>query len=804
MSNHTRLSAVLLGVVLLCSGAPGSAEDELPSEVRSRARVRIGIVLDGPWRRNLEIQETLRGEIIELTRKEFDVRFADPILGDWTGPGVRRALDRAYASPEVDVVLALGVLASSDVAHRPRLSKPTVAPLVIDPKVQDVPFADGTSGVHNLNYLVVAGDFPTELRALHDVAPFEAVAFLGFDQVLEAVPALADNLRAAGQELDAEVVVLPHADTPEATLAAVPEHIDAVVVGPLFQFTPAEFQRLVEGITARRLASLALVDVQEVDQGILVSLSPRGDTSRLARRVALNVQSILLGEDAGTLPVVLAQREQLTINMASARAIGVSPRWEVLTRAVLLNEEVPAVRTLSLRQAAAEAIAANLDLRVADREVTAGMESVRRQRAELLPQIRGRTTGVIIDDDRADAGFGATRARTVTGAVALSQSVYSDRLWAGLNIERHDQRSREQDREAVRLDVVRDATVAYLDVLRRVALERIERENLDLTRKNLDLAQVRVSVGVSDRSDEYRWESEIANDRRALIDAIAVRRQAEYDLNRILDRPIEEHFATVEAGIDDPRLLTDSAARYVDRPATFTVFRDFMVERGLERSPTLRSIDAAIAAQQRALVSAKRAFWLPDFSVQAEYADRLSEAGAGGDGIAIPGLDLPSVDDQDWTVSIEASLPLFTSGARWAEMRRANEDLLRLKTFSRATAQRVEQDIRSSLLQAQSSFVAIRLTRESADAARKNLDLVTDSYSRGVIEIITLLDAQNVSLVADQAAATAVFTFLSDWMRVQRAGASFDFLMEEGERAALVQKLDDFFAAAGVQPDRRR
>ena len=35
----------------------------------------------------------------------------------------------------------------------------------------------------------------------------------------------------------------------------------------------------------------------------------------------------------------------------------------------------------------------------------------------------------------------------------------------------------------------------------------------------------------------------------------------------------------------------------------------------------------------------------------------------------------------------------------------------------------------------------------------KNLDLVTDAYSRGIKSIIELLDAQNQSLVASQTAA---------------------------------------------------
>jgi outer membrane protein TolC len=297
-------------------------------------------------------------------------------------------------------------------------------------------------------------------------------------------------------------------------------------------------------------------------------------------------------------------------------------------------------------------------------------------------------------------------------------------------------------------------------------------------------------------------ESEIASDRRALIQAAAVRRQSEIALNRLLHRPLEEPLATVDAATDDPELLIGrGATRYVDRPATFTVYRDFMVERGLARSPDLRALDAAVDAQQRILVAARRAFWLPDLALQGEYADRLAEDGAGGDGLDVADLAdvrLPQRDDQDWTVTLQATLPLFTSGARVAEMRRASEELTRVRTVRRATAERVEEGIRSALLRAQSSFAAIRLSREAAAAAGKNLALVTDAYSRGVVGIITLLDAQNAAFVADQAAATAVFTFLADWMQVQRTVSEFSFLLSDVERAAALEELDAYFVAAGV------
>ena len=53
---------------------------------------------------------------------------------------------------------------------------------------------------------------------------------------------------------------------------------------------------------------------------------------------------------------------------------------------------------------------------------------------------------------------------------------------------------------------------------------------------------------------------------------------------------------------------------------------------------------------------------------------------------------------------------------------------------------------------------------------------------RGVVSIVDLLDAQNTALSADEDAENAVFTFLIDLMRVQRAVGRFDFFMTPDDR----------------------
>ena len=85
---------------------------------------------------------------------------------------------------------------------------------------------------------------------------------------------------------------------------------------------------------------------------------------------------------------------------------------------------------------------------------------------------------------------------------------------------------------------------------------------------------------------------------------------------------------------------------------------------------------------------------------------------------------------------------------------------------------------------------------------RKNLDLVTDAYSRGAVSIIELVDAQNAALAADGAAANAVFEFLIDLMEAQRASNTLDFFLSDEQRASFFDAMHSFFEAGGLAPGR--
>ena len=502
------------------------------------------------------------------------------------------------------------------------------------------------------------------------------------------------------------------------------------------------------------------------------------------------------GEEPGRLPVAYSGGERLAVNMRTARRIGFYPGWDVLTEAHLIDDDKKEVaETWDLGRVMTSARTVNLVLAIAQKTVEAAEEEVGIAQGPLLPQLSVGGTALVVDQDVAASSFGQQPEQSIEGNASLTQVIYSERAWAGYSIEKHTRDAVGYDRDATLLDVTLESATAFFNVLRTKTQERVVRRNLTLTRENLEMARIRQRVGMAAPQEVYRWESQIASDRNTVVQANARRNVAEIDFNRVLLRPLEERFATVETGIEDPVLLDHHSPvlEYIDNPWTFRVFRNFMSEEALRQSPELAAIDAAIEGQSRFRSATTRVFFLPEVALFGNVDHRFWAEGEGSERPEV----LPSPEDTRWNVGVELSLPLITGGSRLSERRQAGADLERLRIQRRDTAQRIEQRMRSALHLLGASRAGMKHTRDAADAAKSTLEVVTDMYSRGAISIIDLLDAQNNAFIASLNAADAVYDFFIDLMEAERAYGVVQFFASDEVRAAYQQRLEDYYEIHG-------
>ena len=275
---------------------------------------------------------------------------------------------------------------------------------------------------------------------------------------------------------------IPTRESAEEVLGALSPEVDAVYAWPLFQFSPVEYRRLIDGLIERKLPVFSGLGGGDVEAGMLASAGSPDFSPKLARRVALNIQRILLGQDAGDIPVEFSIRHNLIINMRTARAIDVSPRWEVLIEAKLLHaEDIEGAYRLSLDKAVREALEINLDLLARRRQVSAGAQEIAIARSKLRPRLEASASTITIDDDRAAASFGSQPERSVTASASLTQLLFSEPALANLSIQKRLQEAREHDFETLRLDIALDAATTYLNLMRAKALERVQRNNVERT-----------------------------------------------------------------------------------------------------------------------------------------------------------------------------------------------------------------------------------------------------------------------------------------------------------------------------------
>jgi outer membrane protein len=766
--NTYRLHDAFLVAALLCITALGHAQE----------KVVVAVVFDGAADRLANQQQVYIDELLVLTENEFDVEIRE-FVAQWSKDSTLSIIDAAYTDPDVDLVLVVGFLANQLAATRSEFPKPTFLPVVLDTNLLKIGPKDGTSGIRNLNYLNAYANFSDDLDTLSRFTPYRNLALFFDEDLASAIPQLRDAAVDVSAARGITLIPVTHDGVDHRLMNQVPAETEAIFIAALSRMPASEFSELVTAINAAGIPSFSFIGVTDVERGLLATDREPRDVGRQARLNALNMQAVLLGERTQDQPIASLQKDQLTINMATARQIGLSPSFDLLSDAVLLNrvEEVTGEQ-YGLVEIARMAIERNTDLLAETYGVQAGLEEIALARANLFPQI-GATASYKVRKDSPTVSAGLFAERSNDAAIRVDQLLYSDAASANLKIQKELQKSRLASFNEFKLDVVLAATTSYYAVLNARSQLAVLENNLRISRANLELAENRVSLGSSTAADVYRWQAEVARAQVLVLNQRATENQAHDTLSRILHKPQGVRLALKEASFDEPFVMTrGDFDELVASPADYARFSRFYIDRALLQAPELEQLNAQIAAAKRDLTSRKRAYWLPDFSIGGAYTSNFGQSGLGAGTIA--GEDL-----NDWNVGVQATLPLFSGGLRKASVSRANFELRQLEFLRLSAEERVEERIRSQLHVTQAAYAQIDLTAIAAEASLKNYNLVSDSYARGAVNVIELLDAQETSLTATAASAESLYSFLIVIMETQRAVGGYDYLLSPEDRDVL-------------------
>jgi len=768
--------------------------------------VIVGILLDGRWEGDKLALDELILQCNELLRGEFNIKFPeDKILsGDWELVKTNSNLLQLLNDPKVDIVIAYGEISSRLAVFTPDLPKPVIAPAAINAELQGMPIKNGTSGINNLNYLAFTSNLNNQIPAFKKLYEFKKAAMLINQNYYGSQEFIRDTIESRIERNieGVEVEFVPVGFNYETILETVSPDVEAVIIQPVRFLSYQQIDDLISRFKDRGIPTFSIFDERYVSGEALAGFVPKNFFQRHSRRIALNIQAILLGENAADLPVSIPIDDEFIINMKTADELKIYPSWALMNNSKLINyvhEDVE--RELTLKGVVGNALVFNLDLLAEKKRIESGEQDVNIARSILFPQLNASATETLIDKDRAENGFGQISEKMITGDLTLDQLVYDVDAWANYDINTMNQELREYELRQAELDLIRDASISYFNVFLARTVEQINKDNLIFSKSNMELARYRVNVGRANLTELYRWQSEIANNLKAVIEANADKNLAEININQLLDLPSEESFSMGEDSLEQLISIVtgEKIIKYYKNKWDFKIFRDFMVQEAFENSPELKIIYKAIEIQERISTAASTQFYIPTFGLQGQVGNVFYRGGAGSDPqpITIPGVgdyQLGAIPkDFSWNVGLSLKLPLFEGAGRIAEVEQSAIEIKKLEYEQSSLKNKIEQLVRSALHQSGASYAGMLQAEISSQASSKNLSIVREMYSEGLASITDLLDAQNAVLIAELLSTSAQFNFLIDLMNVQRGIGEFIFTYDVDEREAFIIRLEEYF-----------
>ena len=598
-------------------------------------------------------------------------------------------------------------------------------------------------------------------------------------------------LKQASKNYDVDFVQVPVTNSPSGVVAAIPNDAQAVLVGPLSQYSRQQVKELAEGLINRKLPSYTFAGEQGVEDGLLVTTNQMSQArSQMARRTAINIQRILLGTNARELSVSMQFTSRVIYNQGTGLAIGFAPRWDDVINAKVINQEQFVNRRLfSVQDAVKFAIRNNLDLQVSSIDVGLAGKDVQIAKSNLYPSLSLSSAYNQVNEEQVVVG--ANPEKRTDAQLDFSQLIYSDSAWANYDISQHLLKNQDAVYQSQLLDTAQLAATAYLNLLRAKADEEIRIANLEVTRKNLELAENRRRVGASGKSDILRWTSQLALDRKNLFASEGARRSAELELAKVMNLP-----KGILVDVRQPRigellniLSNERFEKYVGNQIQWQAFQEFYQLEALKNSPELKSFDSLVEVNAREILSNQRGHYIPDVSLVAQAGRNINQSGLGA---------LTDIEKNSWSVGVQASLSFDLSGQRRDTTSRKQLEKKQLELQQKSTAQRIITVTGQALFNVGSSYPSIELSHASADAALESLALVRSAYAKGNVSISELLDAQNNALSARLQAADAEYAFLQDYIGLMRAAGDFKPLLDGQYSNQWFDRLIQHFRSKGI------
>lgn len=694
---------------------------------------------------------------------------------------------------KTDLILLLGSVSIRSALELPSFSVPTFGLGVFDTKLQSVPLTPaGTSGRKNFSYILTSEDLEEDLGIFKEMVDFKKVALLfsggaqvglGSEGAVNSVKEIEKN-----QEIEIEFVPVSKNDIP-GSLAKLSPETEAVFLVIPYELSPEDAKTLAEELVKRKLPSFS-INKSYVNQGILASNSPDNGLEQLLRKLSIMVDDAVQNQPLEDMKVNLDLNKELFLNMVTARSIEYSPPFELIFTANLLgNEEDLDRTTYSLMDIIQQGLDQNLNIKISEADIALTEQDVRTAVSQFLPDVDYSATGVMINGENANALLMRSQ-YSLSGSGTFSQLIYSEQALANIRIQKLLKQAQEYATEQQILDITQDIINAYLNILNAKASVQIQNENLEKSRANLELAEIRAKLGAATNADVFRWKGELASAKQSVVEAQTNLLTIKAQLNAFLNDGLGMEYDVEDVLIDGALFQAFSASElgsYVKGPYELELITEFLIEESKANYPNKKQLTSNMGALDRQRTLNKRLYFTPTVAASATLDNTFWRGGEGSE----PAQGMEFVNSS-WNIGLNVSIPLFDGNRRAINLQTTKIQQAQLRDQIDNLDRNLEFSVRANTLQLLSASTNINFSKESADNTDQNYKLVQNLYKKGQVNIIQLLDAQTAALNAKLAYALSVYEYVQAFIQLENSIGSYSLISTPERNQSFLDRWEQF------------
>lgn len=429
------------------------------------------------------------------------------------------------------------------------------------------------------------------------------------------------------------------------------------------------------------------------------------------------------------------------------------------------------LKTLNLKDIYTLTINNNLEIKQNLNDITLTDLNIDEAKTDYKPQISLYSNYTKIDADRAKYSNGLYSEDTFDSGLKVSQLIFSNQVLKNIEIKKLLSKSSRNEIKALNDEIMYKATLIYLNILKIEKATEIIRIKHDFISKNLQFAKDRVEIGTKNRSDIYRWESELANVNIDLESSNKELKLLKIELSNLLqidyDFNLKEYDLTSLLfklnGIDTIKVIRDKKVQ-----ANFINNIIFTHSR-LEQIYQLTNV------KKEELQMNKESRYMPTIAFEGSARKILDRSGDGKD-FARPW------DNEEYQAIININIPLYEGGLKSNKIQKNMIELNNLKLKYNNMKNMIMENVKKNFESLNSSYEKIKYSTIAQESSKKNFELIEDRYRNGKESIITLLDAQDTYIISELNLNISKTNYLLDICSIYFSTGQIDILVNEEKK----------------------